>query len=79
VIKSVTHITVEGRGAFPIDMLRYDQCHPRTERDSLVIKNSFDPHIGKRTVDLTSYALFPTEERWKSFGWEVIGKAKHRL
>ena len=64
-------IVVEGRGIFPTDMLRYDQCFPLSERDSAVMEET-----GKdRTVYLgcSTCRLSPaTEGRWNSFGWRVI-------
>ena len=60
--------TVEGAGSFPFDMLRYDGCYPRSERDSAAIKAD-----GRRTVTLIARERFsPTTARWESFLWRVI-------
>jgi hypothetical protein len=56
---------VEGRGSFPIDMLRYDQCWPV---DSHSVPHPTQEH---RTVEMRSYRP-PTVDRWNSFGWRVI-------
>jgi hypothetical protein len=72
---------VEGGGAFPLDMLRYDRCWPAPSQDvALIIEppKGFKPY----SVELHSTINhFPTEARWNSFGWRVIevnGKAVER-
>jgi hypothetical protein len=66
--------TVSGRGQFPIDMLRYDGCTPRTETDSGFITTSF--FLRGRMANPQSIALVgprePTNGRWESFGWRVV-------
>lgn len=64
---------VRGKGKFPIDMLRYDSCWPRTPEDVWFIDmNAEDPDYRKsRDVCLSSNHA-PTIARWNSFGWEVI-------
>jgi hypothetical protein len=67
---------VEGTGAFPIDMLRYDRCLPNDEIDSMLIIESmqFDPDFtGTRTIILRCYNRRPTPQRWKTFGWKLLG------
>jgi hypothetical protein len=53
---------VTGAGAFPLDMLRYDECWP------------IDGHTvdcqERRCVYMQSYRE-PTIDRWSSFGWSV--------
>ena len=68
---------VNGRGAFPVDMLRYDHCYPETQAD---VDRAFCER-GERVVHLVSrcggkYAAeqVPTEGRWGSFTWHVISK-----
>ena len=67
----ITHFAVEGAGQFPIDMLRYDSCHPRTSADAAAIEER-----GRRKVHLTGYHhtkhLPCTPERWRSFNWKVV-------
>lgn len=41
--KYVTHFKVEGLLGFPIDMLRYDSCYPRTQQDVSEVHASLDP------------------------------------
>ena len=72
-------LTVSGKGLFPTDMLRYDQCFPCSERDSASID---DPHrygdmSGEiRTVELCASNVNPnwqpTTGRWNSFNWQVV-------
>jgi hypothetical protein len=61
---------VEGRGTFPYDMLRYDQCFPDTESDSAALYSK-----GTRRVHLIQYRATRSpsieEGRWSSFGWKV--------
>lgn len=69
-----TIIVVEGTRSFPLDMLRYDKCHPLTEQDVSAMSLDGD----KRRVVLRSYspalvfASAPTYERWSSFGWTAV-------
>jgi len=63
-------ITVEGSGVFPIDMLRYDQCWPRTEQDAA--KASIDWAGEMRQVDLLSDHHRQTPDRWASFTWKIV-------
>lgn len=68
---------VQGRGPFPLDMLRYDACFPRSETDANVAQRDGEMTRGEsRIVELTaldraSYWT-PTEGRWKSFGWVLV-------
>lgn len=64
---------VRGRGSFPIDMLRYDVCHPSTERDSATIMATFERRAGVREVREVELVgtHTPTDGRWESFGWKV--------
>jgi len=69
---------VRGTGAFPIDMLRYDNCWPASERDSMTIIRSFrlrgsgeawSIHLMTAKGDRL---LEPEYNRWASFGWAVM-------
>ena len=70
--------TVEGRGAFPVDMLRYDSCWPAGPDDADRI--GYAPDADRRTVtlkrvtDASKHAmhLVVTADRWRSFGWAVV-------
>jgi hypothetical protein len=77
--------TVEGSGAFPIDMLRYDACWPYTERfdthgvDLHAMTSSREEYRKVRRVVLaTDCPRAPTEGRWASFNWRVVGMGEHR-
>lgn len=61
--------TVEGSGAFPLDMLRYDGCYPVSTIDALKIDGA-----AKRQITLRSSQghCAPTSHRWASFNWRVI-------
>lgn len=72
-------VTVEGRSAFPIDMLRYDDCIPADERSSGIISVSINPYVQREgetyRVEVRHSGLYhwqPTVGRWESFGWHVI-------
>ena len=71
---------VVGRGQFPIDMLRYDACHPATEACSTAIAATFAPHVNLSEVETRSVTVVQqhlsvrpnwTPERWASFGWTL--------
>lgn len=62
---------VEGRGEFPVDMLRYDSACFDTQGD---VDAAGEGYVsGKRRVALRSSApMRPTTARWQSFGWQVV-------
>jgi hypothetical protein len=76
--------TVEGRCAFPIDMLRYDCCWPATEQDANQIESINDPMVDSRedkpyqiTVETARNTrdhgrFIVTEGRWDSFNWKLV-------
>lgn len=66
-IKQGHTFTVEGRGEFPEDMLRYDECAPLNYADTRAMKQR-----GLRMVTLTGRKHTPTFARWESFGWKVV-------
>lgn len=79
---TVVPLRETGMFNFPIDMLRYDHCHPATETDSIAISVTFDKRhdIESFTQSYGSIKLtrivehkdqVPTEGRWRSFGWYV--------
>lgn len=62
--------TVEGRGEFPLDMLRYDSCYPRFVEDVTKMRGN-----ERRSIAMVTQSQFaPTAGRWKSFGWKVVEK-----
>lgn len=54
-------------GAFPLDMLSYDQCWPSNTVDAV---NMARASSHREFIRLTGVAV-PTSKRWESFGWEV--------
>lgn len=65
--------TVEGSGAFPTDMLRYDRCCPHRQEDVHWMSGK-----EMRSVELISHVGPPQAERWASFGWSVDLLKEHR-
>lgn len=67
---------VKGKGFFPIDMLRYDCCYPNNSEDVGRVRGFDDGIAGERIVELgrrvEKKTDLPTNDRWKSFGWQVI-------
>ena len=68
--------TVEVRGAFPVDMLRYDRCYPASEEDAKAIAQSLAER-GREPyrVELKALSLSRehwTRARWRSFGAVVV-------
>lgn len=65
-------LVVEGRGPFPIDMLRYDSAFPYREEDSSLVKPVLTE---RRRVVLCRRGVNESEgssARWASFGWLVV-------
>lgn len=73
--------TVQGRGPFPVDMLRYDECWP-IDADSVstiaaaspgALSQSDPSHLARRRVRLTTIRPDgPSVGRWDSFGWRML-------
>lgn len=68
---------VTGKGAVPVDMLRYDCAYPARGNDVSTLEESiaalFVPNTGRRkerTIQLVSHRE-PTKDRWASFQWYV--------
>lgn len=71
-----TDFEVEGRGAFPVDMLRYTSSWPKGESDARAIEDSFDSSV-RHTVCLSKYHRDPEAnlagDRWEAkFRWRVM-------
>lgn len=67
-------ITVEGRGLFPFDMLRYDSACPRSELDAFCCSDS---QREKRKITLRRFikpGMDPRAgaARWESCGWPIV-------
>lgn len=78
---------VNGKGLFPMDMLRYDRCYPagpesvaaivqRTSADGLSQPERRDAVLCHVTSDRH---WKPEDGRWTSFGWEVHAHTAHRV
>jgi hypothetical protein len=72
---------VSGQGRFPIDMLRYDRCSPASEADSSIVERTFDLRAARVAGQAQGNQMVrlvgphpPTEGRWQSFGWRVMGQ-----
>lgn len=68
---------VRGNLAFPIDMLRYDACHPYTESDAHAIERSIQDSGSDSNLLITLKTLRPedwrpSDDRWRSRGWSVV-------
>lgn len=69
---------VEGRGYFPTDMLRYDQCYPDTQSDSAAVGDGSYIEGARRVVLCTenyNKNWQPNVARWASFSWRVLPEA----
>lgn len=65
-------LVVEGSGAFPFDMLRYDSAFPYKEGDSTMLDSG---RAERRRVVLVRRGINmnpATMARWESFGWAVV-------
>lgn len=83
-----TDFTVTGRGAFPIDMLRYCNAWPKDETDARTIEHSAeevtDQDKALWVVTLSKHHRDGTpqlaDERWESkFRWKIVDKDTARL
>jgi hypothetical protein len=73
--------TVMGKGMFPYDMLRSDQCWPADTQSAMTIPtpDTAEERREPREVVLTSRQIrkhwLPEFGRWASFGWFVKSTA----
>ena len=56
---------------FPLDMLRYDCCYPKSECDSSTLRYCTEEVLQTPVVIMLSSHRVPNADRWASFGWEV--------
>jgi hypothetical protein len=70
--------TVEGRGEFPLDMLRYDAAWPASERDALTAQDREARGVRQVTLRTIMHkgSRRPTINvaRWHSFGWALVAE-----
>lgn len=75
--------TVAGTGAFPFDMLRYDECWPATSVAANAVAmdvRDVRARDSRRAVPLlTNRRAGPTIRRWESFGWRVISHRENGM
>lgn len=72
VVRKARLRVVEGRGDFPLDMLRYDRAFVLTPIPHP--QHPMYPRRGKLrvVVGFADSAYAPTADRWRSYGWEVL-------
>ncbi len=68
----IRQFTVSGHGDFPLDMLRYDRCWPRTSEDSALMEAGGQRHVVLNRYTEGRHGPVATEGRWKSYNWEVV-------
>jgi len=70
-MKYYFQITVNGRGAFPIDMLRYSQIYPMTPQDVTNIEygGTINRPVTVCMDDKSMGMAMNCIERFASFGW----------
>jgi hypothetical protein len=79
----IQEFTVTGHGAFPLDMLRYDSCYPRTQDDVMQIERSLTDHGYQEAREVRllrpveSKRNLPTTARWNSFRWPILIATLH--
>lgn len=55
---------------FPLDMLRYDECWPATQRDVELINHNIIDGRDNESYEISVCSTKPlTLARWQSFGW----------
>jgi hypothetical protein len=67
----ITDITVSGRGEFPFDMLRYDQCYPADAVTASMLATAGTDRHQRMMKFRTSNSINVHPARWESFGWKV--------
>jgi hypothetical protein len=65
---------VEGRGAFPLDLLRQEQCWPARHLDALSLSQPIgtDRDMIRQVVLATANPQAPSLRRWKRTGWMLL-------
>ena len=62
---------VTGKGQFPFDMLRYDQCFPLYQSDSQIMRYPSDDDQVVALGHWGPSSWEPTKARWRSYHWTV--------
>jgi len=68
--RGVYAYTVQGRGDFPWDMLRYDRAYPLTDPSPSQYETDPKAWTTARTVQIEGQDCTP--DRWASFLWTVV-------
>lgn len=75
----ITDFIVQGRGEFPFDMLRKDECYPADGVTvSMLASAAHDRHLRSMKFR-TARSINIHAERWESFGWRVVSIDSERL
>lgn len=74
--ETVYYFVVRGEGAFPLDMLRYDNAWACTRVDHRSQLASDQPV--RAVICATHDKHSPTDGRWQSFNWLVIDRRIER-
>lgn len=67
---------VDGYGAFPLDMLRYDSSWPHTGDDAGKLEAEDRDRRAVTLCHIGPSYWVPTVGRWSSFGWSVVDHVK---
>lgn len=75
--------TVDVKGSFPVDMLRYDRCYPASEEGAYAIAVSLTD-VRRDSFCVTLRALSSskthwTPVRWRSFGATIVETTVSKL
>lgn len=78
-VEIMTTWVVRGSLGFPIDMLRYDSAIPASEADANEITRSVASYGAAHGMIEIRVKMrgTPTRDRWRSFGWDVVGLVDH--
>lgn len=66
---------VEGRGPFPLDMMRRDRSEPAGDEDRTAVDATYEAGLAPRElrrVSLVTRERTTLDDRWESFGWRVV-------
>lgn len=70
--KKYVDFKVSGRGDFPYDMLRYDQCWPADQDSAAKFHHSYNRDRREVKLRIFGDEAEITFGRWSSFLWPVI-------
>ena len=68
--RGVYAYSVQGRGDFPWDMLRYDRAYPLTDPSPSQYETDTKAWTTARTLQIEGQDCTP--DRWASFLWSVV-------